>query len=357
MITVTGRTGASLWSTSPQGADAGCFADALLLVRSVLPAGLINDCGWERLLARTGRLPPSAADSMFGFEFRLNEEAAAADLLLSVRRDSPFAAALARERGSDCTAGTPLACFLSEWSRPGTLLADAVGSAALEYDIAGMDGSAAPGIFLCSASEQGYTDSASLTVAINAISGGEEGLPNHAGVARIMSVLPSGAAIRWAGTFPDRQPRAVRLLVRALGDGIAAFMDRAGFPGRTAMIDEVVSDFRARGVDNHVLALDVAEERVLPRFGLELSRQGRSSGWDAPLEMMVRRGWCRPEKAAALHRLPRSERIFAPSGVSEVLCGLHHVKLGFHADEGSSLAGHPVTAAKGYVACALRPFS
>ena len=170
-------------------------------------------------------------------------------------------------------------------------------------------------------------------------------------VARVLAALPPGAAVRWAGVFPDRKERAVRLLIRALGDRAAAFAARIGCAGVTPAIDGILAPMRACGVDHHVLALDVAAGRIGPRLGLELSRPGRSAGsWRQALATMTRHRWCLPEKAEALARVMRSERIFSPSGVSELHCGLHHVKL---AVTGDARGG----GAKGYVACVLRPLS
>lgn len=145
----------------------------------------------------------------------------------------------------------------------------------------------------------------------------------------------------------------MRLLVRALGDRTAAFLARIGWTGDAAAIDRIRAPMRAAGVDNHVLALDVAAGCVSPRLGLELSRPGRTAGaWRPALRMMAHRGWCLPEQAAALGRAIRSERIFSPAGVSELHCGINHVKLAVR-DRGGEHRG----SAKGYVGCVLRPLS
>ena len=230
---------------------------------------------------------------------------------------------------------------------------------ALEYDVVGVEGSPAPGVFLRSAADGGYTDPGFLPAAVAAAAGWNEEAPERRGVARVLAALPPRAAVRWAGAFPDREMRAVCLLVRGLVGGGAAFLDRIGRPGDTSAIDEIVSAFHEKGVDNHVLALDATEEGVLPGLGLELSRPGRThSGWGMTLDMMARKRWCLPEKATALARATRSERIFSRAGVSELQCGIHHVKLAFRAGGESGLAvGDGAAAAKGYVACVLKPLS
>ena len=347
----------SLWSESPQAEDTASLADILVLVRSQMPEALIDGRGWDRLLARAERLPASAADAMFGFECRLDHAEARADLLLSVLPNTPFARSLAR---SDTSGGeaksASLARFLSEMRRQGSRFAAAVDLVALEYDMASADELAAPGVFLRSAAESGHADAGVLTGAIALAAGWSEKLSERNGVARVLAALPPGAAIRWAGGFPDRNRRAVRLLVRGLGDGSAAFLSRIGWSDDASVVERVASAFRACGVDNHVLAVDIAEGRVSPGLGLELSRPGRAGGgWKEALDMMAHERWCLPPKAAALGRATGSERLYSRGGLSELHCGIHHVKIALPSPGRG--VGDSALAAKGYIACVLRPLS
>ena len=337
------------WSESPQGADAVCFDDVLRLVRSVLPVALVDDRGWMRLAARAGNLPPSAADAMFGFECRLDHREASADLLLSVPPDAPFADALIHAGAADGRRTASLSRLLSALKEKGSPLAPVVDLLALEYDVAGVEHAPAPGVFLRSTAESGYADPCALTAATALAAGWNRDPRERNGVGRVLAALPAGAAVRWTGAFPGRR-RAVRLLIRALGDGVAAFLTRIGWPGDVTAVEEIRAPLRACGLDNHVLAVEVADGVVGPLVGLELSRTRRSfGGWQPALEMLARAGWCLPEKAAALGRATRSERLFSPAGVSELHCGIHHVKLAVPRDGAAS--------AKAYVACVLRPLS
>lgn len=344
----------SLWSESPQAEDAASLADILVLVRAQMPEALIDDRGWDRLLARAERLPASAADAMFGFECRLDRAEACADLLLSVPPNTPFARSLARS-GTSVGEAKPasLARFLCEMRRQGSLFATVFDLVALEYDSTGADERAVPGFFLRSVAESGHCDAGILTGAIALAAGWSEKPTERNGVARILAALPPGAAIRWAGGFPDRNRRAVRLLVRGLADDSAAFLSRIGWSGDASVVESVVSAFRACGVDNHVLALDIAEGRVSPGLGLELSRPGRSGGWGKALDMMTHECWCLPRKAVELGRATRSERIYSRAGISELHCGIHHVKIALPGS--GSGVGDRAFAAKGYIACVLRP--
>lgn len=303
-----------------------------------------------RLAARAGNLPPSAADAMFGFECRLDRCEAAADLLLSVPPDAPFADVLIHAGAADAARTASLSRLLSALQETDSPLAPVVDLVALEYDVAGVEHAPAPGVFLRSTAASGYADPCVATAAIALAAGWNEDPGEQNAVGRVLAALPPGAAVRWAGAFPDRR-RAVRLLIRALGGGVAAFLARIGWPGDVAAVEETLAPLRACGLDNHVLALDVADGGVAPRVGLELSRTRRSSGdWRQALELMARKGWCRPGKAAALGRATRSERLFSPAGVSELHCGVHHVKLAVPRDSAAA-------SAKAYVACVLRPLA
>ena len=293
---------------------------------------------------------------MFGFECRLDHGEASADLLLSVPPAGRFADALVRDGAAAGPRAAALARLLSELRPPRLPFAPVVDLAALEYDVTGVEDAPAPGVFLHSTAQSGYADPRLLTAAIALAAGWNEQPCERNAVARVLAALPPGAAVRWAGAFPDREERAVRLLVRALGDRAGAFLARIGWIGDRAAIDGVLASFRTVGVDSYVLALDVAAGRVAPRLGLELSRPGRTAGsWRPALAMMTRNRWCLPEKAEALGRATRSERFFSRSGVSELHCGLHHVKLAVSRDEGGAVtSGDGVVGAKGYVACLLR---
>ena len=347
------------WGESPLGVDAASFAAVLRVARCTLPGGLIDGRGWERLAARAGELPVAAADAMFGFECRLDHGEAAADLLLSVPPAGRFADALVVDGAAPGPRAASLARLLCELRQPRSPLSPVVDLVALEYDVTGVVGTPAPGIFLRSTVESGYADARLLTAAIALGAGWNEEPCERYAVARVLAALPPGAAVRWAGAFPDRKERAVRLLIRALGDRAAAFLARIGWTGDRAAVGRIPARMRAVGVDNCVLALDVAAGRIVPRLGLELSRRGRTgASWRQALAMMTRNRWCLPEKAEALGLATRCERFFAPSGVSELHCGLHHVKLAVAGDErGGGTSGNGAVGAKGYVACVLRPLS
>ena len=71
--------------------------------------------------------------------------------------------------------------------------------------------------------------------------------------------------------------------------------------------------------------------------------------------MMAHERWCLPLKAAALGRATGSERLYSRGGLSELHCGIHHVKIAFPIPGRG--VGDRALAAKGYIACVLRPLS
>lgn len=159
---------------------------------------------------------------------------------------------------------------------------------------------------------------------------------------RIWSQSPQGAD---AASFADVLPLARSILPEALIDdrGWERLAERA------RKLPPSAAD----------AAFDLVEGRVAPGLGLELSRPGRTGGgWREALDLMSGEHWCLPGKAAALGLATRSERIFSRAGLSDLHCGVNHVKLGVAAPGRRGLAsGECVASAKGYVACVLRPLS
>ena len=76
--------------TGPRAVEAETFRHILLRLRGLIPLALLNGPAWDRLLDRTGDLPPAAA-RFFGFEFRLGDPVPAADVIVQIPPRSPLA--------------------------------------------------------------------------------------------------------------------------------------------------------------------------------------------------------------------------------------------------------------------------
>ena len=270
---VTRAAPPSLWSESPQAEGTESLADILLLVRTLLPDALIDDRGWDRLLARTERLPPSAADAMFGFECRLDHAEASADLLLSVRPDTPFGGWLFHSAALGGPKTASLARLLCEMRRQGSPMGAAIDLVALEYDMTDADELTVPGVFLRSAAESGHADAGVLTGAIALAAGWSEKMTERNGVTRILAALPPERR-RFVGRAGFRLETGGRC---GFWFGVSETAAQRSCPGSAwsgdaSVVEWVVSAFRACGVDNHVLA-----QSILPKGAC---RPG--SAWNCP---------------------------------------------------------------------------
>lgn len=301
--------------------------------------------GWGRLRQCAASLPASVAGGLFGFEFALRDPRPACDLLVSVPPVSRLAADLVRAGARAIGPAAALGRFVSELGRQDSTLGE-VETVALEYDVASAveDQVPAPGVFLCR--RRGRADPGVVVAALDRAVDRKRDAVERRVVEDVHEALPAGAAIRWAGAFPGRIPRATRLMVRGLNTGTMDFLAAIGWTGDRSATACILADF-GRQADSCVVCLDVAGGVVGPRLGLEVSRGGRvdSLGWRRILNAMTGRRWCLPEKAAALARCQGTETIFGEAGLFECHRGINHVKIVLNGD---------AVAAKGYLACVLR---
>ena len=322
------------------------FAPILEGCRSLFPPELLDSGGWERLLDRAKRLPRSVLDAHFGFEFRLGEPSADADLFVIVLPGSDLSQHYIRE-GTGAERGSPaaaLAAGLQEQARdPDSYLARSVSGVVLEYDLAGLAPgrpSPPPGIFL---TPQGSTsgprglfvehrDPPGLLAALAAVvgwSGHEEVLGT---VERIFAALPEGGYVFQAGALPARSPKAFRMLLGGVAkERVPALLEQVGWPGPTAAAVDVLTDMDDL-VDHVAVSLDVTARGPGPRLGLELYRvpmwfEIDRTGWRPFIARLEERGWCLPSKAAGLRRWPGAERLFGGGEVYLVHQGINHVKV------------------------------
>ena len=324
------------------------------VVRSRIPARLIDEPGWARLLEGMSGLPAWAADGTFGFECDLSVAEAWADLSLSVAPEAAMAGWLVergRREGADAPAAA-LADYFDELARPGSFLARLFKAAILEYDIPPAPEAGvlpAPGLFLCLRRGRGpeYVN-AGIIDAVLAFATASTPDPRRLRVLEaIWRAFPPGVRLPWCAVMQGRSPAPMRLGLICRRTMIPALLRAMGHPGRLAAVEDVLAMIEDLP-DRLCLSLDMTPEGLVPRLGIEMhvgTPTGRD-GWNGLLSSMADRGWILPDKGAALAGCAGSERFFGRDGETTTLSwGVNHVKV---------VIGERETTAKGYIICVLR---
>ena len=136
--------------------------------------------------------------------------------------------------------------------------------------------------------------------------------------ARLRGVLerrPPGAAVPYAGVMLSRPRQAVRVyLSRVPGAAVPGLLNEVGWPeDQGRMAAEVVAVMRDAGAPEvGMLHLDVLEDALLPRLGVEytLERRAQIRGRVAErafLDALAERGLCEPARRDALLAWPGYE--------------------------------------------------
>ena len=338
----------------------GTLAALLAGLRPLFPAALAPADAWDRLLAGCGALPALVAGYM-GFEFRLGEADAGADLCAALHPDGPLAAHLAG-KGRTAAPGSPdaaLGAFVSAFTAQEAPWARQARLVLLEYDVARGPlrpaGTTLPGIFL-TLRPRPRGAAADLARVLAA------GFPAAAGlrplaaerrvVERILAVLPPAARMLNAGVFPVRRPRALRLVVTGLdASGALGLLKALAWPGPLAEVAALLSG--VGGVCTRCgLALDVTAAGLGPRVGVELSVGAAGADWTTttrrdwePLvDSLGALGLLSASRADGLLAWPGRQRVFTASGGRIACQGVNHVKVSF---------GAAAPAAKAYAGLAL----
>ena len=327
------------------------FADVLTGLRGQIPRSLLAGEGWDRLLERVGDLPAAAASSLCGFEFRLDEPAAAADFSSPVSEGQ-----VARHHAARGAAAAPasvdgwLAAHLNDPSATGRWLE----SVLLAHDIIGVPrGRPEPPVVylrLLSGRRKGGIAAGPGTIArtVAQASGRADSAPERRALALALDALPAGAKLAYVGATPNRAPRSARLLVAELGSReVGPLLRRLEWPGSVTAVDRLLSGM-ADLCSRFLLLLDVNEDGALPRIGFEMHAlpKGVTShramfaawlissrhDWKPVIRRLVDRQLCIPAKAEGLLSWPRLRTVFGRDGAFELYMGLNHVKLSVHGD-------------------------
>ena len=348
MVEAAESTSAASTHDAPRAPEA-----VLAGIRPLIPRALLDGPGWDRLTACAAELPDAGSAAFLGCEFRLGEDAPAADLFVVVRRGSPIAQHFIRrgEAAPPGSAAAALARYLVRIGQADSELHGSIAGTMLEYDLAETpaDRRPEPGVFLkvrLAEEPEPHERPQPLPLAAlaDAVGWTDDGELRR-GVARVLAALPPDARVAHVGALPGRTPRAVRLVIQGIGrDEIAGVLERLG---RRASVRPATELLTGLGdcCPRFRLAVDVAAAGLLPRIGLELYPAGKGgsmtwddesfdswlttgrSDWRPVVERLARRGWCLAAKAEGLLQWPALDRMYDRRGVFLVYKGINHVKL------------------------------
>ena len=259
------------------------LADSLALVASALPGELVGPDAVDELTALARTLPPV---HVAGFECRLSADDPSVDLQQAV---------FARDGNGEVMARwLDAAGELSPaWERVRRICADwpeGVTELWLEFD-------PEPSVFAVLAHDADASEVFPRLVDADA-----DPMLN-----RFLEVAERPARVSHLGTMLGRPGAALRIHMGHVPlQTWATFLRDAGWPGDVSRAIELGRVLLDHG-DQVVLCFDVLYGELLPRLGLECffsQRVGLDPRWRPLLDHLVARGWCAPEKAAALLRWP-----------------------------------------------------
>ena len=324
------------------------FGAALAGMRSLFPDALFGGAHWRRLLDRAASLPAGTMEHSFGFEIRLGSPEPAADFCVVAAPGGELAAWIAGGRETGAAAnGSPtpeaaLTACLREIAAPGAFANRAVKDALtmLEYDVVAVPAhrSPPPGVFWSLNPGVGAGDSAAVSRLLALAAGAAA--PDACAAEQVRAVFNAVAPygrISQVGTFVGRQPPVARLLVsRVEPERLAPLLGALRWPGAVGEAARLAQTLVREGVRLGV-ALDATAEGLGPRLGLELYQPGRSwidsrhADWRTLIDTLVRKGWCRSNKALGLERWCGPKRLFAGRELFFLARGINHVKVGIRA--------------------------
>ena len=327
----------------PAGRTAGAM---LAELRRLIPPALLDGPGWDRVLACVAGLPDAGSATPLGYEFRLGEDAPAADLFLVVRTGSPLARRFIGrgEAARPGSAAAALARYLVEVGQADSPLHGCIAGTMLEYDLVETpaDRQPEPGVFLKvrlpeESEPHGRPQPLPIAALAHAVGWTDDGELRRS-VARVLAALPPGGRVRHVGALPDRAPRAVRLVVQEVGRGeMAGVLERWGRRGSVRPATEILTEL-GEVLPRFRLSVDVAAAGLLPRLGLELYHAGSwsdsldswlttgRSDWRPVVERLAQHGWCLPAKARGLLEWCALDKMYDRGGVFLVHKGVNHVK-------------------------------
>lgn len=321
------------------------LGDVLAGLRPQIPESLLAGEGWDRLVARVGGLPASAA---CGFELRLGAPGPSADFSLAVGPEPVAKYYIARgERADPASPEAWLKGYLTGETGTGGWIEGLL----LGYDLVDDSGECLadlpPAVNLRLAPthrlrQDGVTPELLGTALAHAVGHGD-GRRERKAVGRAFDALPSGASIVFAAVAPDR-PKTVKLVISKIPAADAgAFAARLGWTGSVPAISELLYGMRDVS-SGFMVSIDLTAEGALPGLGLEIypeyTSDSRDDGtllttwlrttardWRDLTDRLVSMKLCLPAKARGLLSWPKRTRVFGETGVYGLYMGINHVKI------------------------------
>lgn len=308
------------------------FQEQCVALEPFLPAELVSEGAWRRLLHEAGRF--SSLWQGGAFECRLEPGLERVDVLLCATRGPGGQDAL-REllaSGTCPPAFRPCQAYLESWCRSDSRVARDVPLLWLEYDLHPGRVTPAPLVFLGldphllerleGDASRGRRPSASRISRL-----AREGFtllngqaPEEAQLAvleRCAALLPRGGRMHHAVTMPQRGSRNVRLGALLPGSAVDAWLREVGWTGssgqlaslwavvgRTPGIQHVQLEVEPGGRLRPTLAFDAYFTEAVPELAREEARV---------LSELVQRGACTRERAEAALRWRGAETVSLPS--------------------------------------------
>lgn len=326
----------------------------LNLIYATMPSGLLNDEGYERLAAVTGRLPAELTN-FWGLECRLHKQAPLTDILLEIRKNSPGLKLLAGQ-GTDVldelcqkyAIWKEIRSFASQWVCSQTLLNSRILNLWLEFDTEKPVSLEAlpmlvgqPSVFL------GFRSSELPAEELRELlrqSGKVLQIPGEFldTIVSFIADIPSPGQLFQLGSMLGRPCRDIRVCVNKLSPRVVpGWLAHMGWRGSvealTAALNKLSPFVRTLAVD-----LSLTEIGISEKIGIECYLdwdQNNPELWSGFLDMLEEVIPIQSSKRSGLLQysgklpMPVSRRKDTADTLSLFLFKMiHHIKLGFHKD-------------------------
>ncbi len=320
---------------------------ALTEIAPHLPSSLFGTQALERMSRVAARLPPGLSN-FWGFECRLAEDAAEADILFQTRRGAPGVSLLAGESPSALEtlytepAWGNLRDFATRWQQPDLALHRLVRNIWLEFDIAGVSDTATlehairqPNLFIGPDATSPKRDLIELLEGLCHCHGrflaALETLP------AFLDALPEGARAFQLGLMLTRPAdHGLRVCVNEVPtDEIGPWLQRLFDSPTARALVQVVEAMQGR-TEALSFGFNLTPAGLEPGLGLECyqswKREDRPQ-WAPLLDELVARGLCLPHKRDGLLAypgklpVPKDECLINGRLFLETHRRIHHVKL------------------------------